>query len=231
MTRREGEGLEGKKWPSKASLIWKGDSAPGRFGNLGSALRRANFLAVQIERRVASARKDFQLLALAALIALKYPPFDSLAVRASAGSLVDRALWEAEWNSFLRVDKRGDHHGFALVDSRHSGVCCFRREASMSKCLSNHTSKARRVGRVGGGGTELSLKRGSRVGQSVLDQLGLGGGGEKIGCEKRIMIGIWAEPVEGRGVSHDLKKGASDVDAKARSRTEGLPIPVGGNRV
>ena len=143
-----------------------------------------------MERGVASARKDFQWLALAALIALKYPPFDSLAARASPGSLVDWTLREAEWNSFLKVDRRGDHPGFALVDSRQSGVCCLRREASVSKCLSNHVSKARRVGRTGGGGTELSLRRGSREGQSVLAQLGLGGGGEAIGWERRIVTGI-----------------------------------------
>ena len=158
-SRKGGEDLRGKKWPSRASLIWVGVSAPRRFGNLGSALPVANFLAVQIERGVASARKDFQWLALAALIALKYPPFDSLAARASTGSLVDRAFREPEWNSFLRVDRSGDHHGFALQDGRYSGVCSFRREASVLKCLSNHASRARRVGRVGGGGTELSFKR------------------------------------------------------------------------
>ena len=45
------------------------------------------------------------------------------------------------------------------------------------------------------------------------------------------MIGMWSEPVDGRGVSQDLKKGMRDGAAKARSRTEGLPIPVGGKRV
>ena len=111
------------------------------------------------------------------MIALKYTTFDSHAARASAGSRVDWALHEAKWNSFLKVHRRDDYHSFSLVEGRHSGVCCFRREASTSKCLSNHVSKARRVGRRGGGGTELSLKRGSREGQSVLDQLGLGGRG------------------------------------------------------
>ena len=212
-------------------MIWDGVSAPGRFGNLGSALPEAYFLAVQIERGVASARNDFQWLVLAALIALKYPPFDSLAARASAGSLVERALRVAEWNSFLKVDSRGDHHGFAFADGRYNGVCSFRREARVPKCLLNHTSKARRVGKVGGGGTELSFKRGSREGQSVLNQLGLGGGGDRIGWERRIVIGMWSEPVDGRGVSHDLKKGVRDGEAKARSSTEGLPVPVGGKRV
>ena len=151
MAGRGREGLKGKKWPSRTSLIWVGVSAPGRFGNLGSALPVTNLLAVQIERGVASARKDFQWLALATLIALKNSPFDSLAVRESPGSLVDRALREAEWNSFLKVERRDDYHGFALADSRQNGVCCLRREASVSKCLSNHVSRARRVGRAGGG--------------------------------------------------------------------------------
>ena len=143
---------------------------------------------------------------------------------------MDRALWEAEWNSFLRVDSRGDHHSFTLEEGRSNGVCSFRREASILKCLSNHASRARQVGTVGGGGTERSFKRGSREGQSVLNQLGLGGAGENIGWERRIVTGMWSEPVDGRGVSHLLKKRARDVDAKARSRTEGLLIPVGGSR-
>ena len=138
---------------------------------------------------------------------------------------------EAEWNSFLRVDSRGDHHGFVFEDGWYNGVCSFRREASVLKCLSNHASRARQVGKVGGERTELSFKRGFREGQSVLDQLGLGGGGARIGWERRIVTGTWFEPVDGRGVSHDLKKRVRDGVAKARSRTEGLPIPVGGKWV
>ena len=78
---------------------------------------------------------------------------------------------------------------------------------------------------------ELSLRRGSGEGQSVLHQLGLGGGGDEIGWERRIVIGMWSEPVEGRGESHNLKKGTREGEAKARSRTEGLPDPDRGNRV
>ena len=48
-------------------------------------------------------------------------------------------------------------------------------------CLSNHDSSDSRVGRTGGGGTEHSLRSGSRIGQSVLHQFGLGGGEEEIG--------------------------------------------------
>ena len=65
------EVLRGKKWLSNASLIWVREVASGRLGNLGSTLPMANFFAIHIEWGVASARKDFQYLALAALIAFK----------------------------------------------------------------------------------------------------------------------------------------------------------------
>ena len=44
------------------------------------------------------------------------------------------------------------------------------------------------------------------------------------------MIGMWSEPVDGRAVSQVITKGARDVNAKASSRTEGLPTPAEGNR-
>ena len=68
---RGGDGLGVKKWLSNALLIWVGEVASGRFGNHGSALPVANFLAVHIDWEVASARNNFLCLALAALIALK----------------------------------------------------------------------------------------------------------------------------------------------------------------
>ena len=76
-----------------------------------------------------------------------------------------------------------------------------------------------------------SLRRGSRAGQSVFNQFGLGSGGSEIGWERRIVMGMWSEPVEGSGVSHALKKGARAGDAKARSITEGLPTFESGKRV
>ena len=51
---------------------------------------------------------------------------------------------------------------------------------------SNQASRESLVGREGGGGTVKSLSSGTRVGQSVRDQLGEGGGGEVIGCESII---------------------------------------------
>ena len=58
--------------------------------------------------------------------------------------------------------------------------------------------------------------------QSVLFQLGVGSGGRNLGEEKDITTGTWSDPVEGRGVSHLSKAGASRELEKARSRTEGL---------
>jgi len=44
-------------------------------------------------------------------------------------------------------------------------------------------------------------------------------------------MGTWSDTVEGRGVAHSWKKGARDVEAKAKSRTEGLAGPLIGKRV
>ena len=52
-----------------------------------------------------------------------------------------------------------------------------------------------------------------------------------IGWERRIVIGMWSDPVEGRGESQDLKKGIRVGDVKARSITEGLAVPGSGKRV
>ena len=72
--RMEGRGrggCGGKKWLSKASLIWEGVVASGREGTRGARLPRDNFFTVHINRGVAEARRDLQWAALAALMALK----------------------------------------------------------------------------------------------------------------------------------------------------------------
>ena len=76
-----------------------------------------------------------------------------------------------------------------------------------------------------------SFRSGARVGQSVRDQLGEGGGGEVSGCESIIWTGTWSEPVEGRGVSHIWQKGSNEGEAKERSSTNGRPEPPRGKRV
>ena len=138
---------------------------------------------------------------------------------------------EALWNPFLKVGRRGDHHGFALTDGLYNGVCSFRRVVRVSRCLSNHVSSESRVGRSGEEGMAHSFRSDCREDQSVLDQFGLGGGGDAIWCDRRIIMGMWSERVEGSGVSHDLKKGPRAGDAKARSITEGLPTFDRGKRV
>ena len=76
-----------------------------------------------------------------------------------------------------------------------------------------------------------SLSSGTRVGQSVKDQLGEGGGGEVNECESIIWTGTWSDPVEGRGVSHVWQKGSNKGEAKERSRTDRRPEPSKGKPV
>ena len=61
--RMEGRGREGsggKKWWSKASLIWVGVVASGREGKRGARLPRDSFLTVHMEHGVAEERRDLQ---------------------------------------------------------------------------------------------------------------------------------------------------------------------------
>ena len=76
-----------------------------------------------------------------------------------------------------------------------------------------------------------SLSSGTKAGQSVMDQLGEGKGGEVNGCESIIWTGTWSEPVEGRGVSHVWQKGSNNGEVKERSRMDGRPEPPRGKRV
>jgi len=70
----------------------------------------------------------------------------------------------------------------------------------------------------------VALSEDSSVGQSVRAQLGTGGGALKTGASKRRRIGIWSEPVEGRGSDHSVNYGARKGQAKARSMTPGHPM-------
>ena len=109
-------------------------------------------------RDVASARKDFQCWAFVALIDLKYPCLESLAIALSGGSSEAQAFREDEWNSFRRVDSSGDHHSLPLIDGRQDGVWDLRSSISVPRWESNHSSKACLVGRAGGGG-ELGFRK------------------------------------------------------------------------
>ena len=50
----------GKKWLSKASVIWVGVVASEREGMRGASLPRDSFFTVHIVREVAEARRDLQ---------------------------------------------------------------------------------------------------------------------------------------------------------------------------
>jgi len=129
----------------------------GRSGNLGATLPTAKFFAVHMVSGVASARKDFQSGAFAALIALMYPCLESLAITLPCGSSEAQAFRENEWKSFRRVDNSGDHHGLALMDGQQEGVSVLRSSFSLARWESNHSLKACLVGRAGGGGILISL--------------------------------------------------------------------------
>jgi len=78
-----GSGYGGKRWSSNVLLTCSGEVASGRLGNLGLTLPTANLFKVHMVRGVASAKKDFECWAFAALIDLKYPYLESSAAALS----------------------------------------------------------------------------------------------------------------------------------------------------
>jgi len=95
----------------------------------------------------------------------------------------------------------------------------------------NQTSRECMEGRGRGGEMTMALSAESRAAQSDRTQLGVGGGARNNGASKRRRIGIWSEPVEGRGSDHSVKYGERRGQANARSRTPGRPISDLENRV
>jgi len=79
-----------------------------------------------------------------------------------------------------------------------------------------------RSGRGGGDGTSMEWRASITSGQSVRAQLGMEGGARIKGASKRIKMGMWSEPREGRGSDHSAKWRARTGHAKARSKTPGL---------
>jgi len=77
----------------------------------------------------------------------------------------------------------------------------------------------------------VALSVESMAAQSDRTQLGVRGGARNKGASKRRRIGIWSEPVEGRGSAHSEKYGERRGQAMARSRTPGRPISDMENRV
>ena len=75
----------------------------------------------------------------------------------------------------------------------------------LSRFVLNQMTIERVVGMEGAGKIQVALSEDSSVGQSVRAQLGVGGGARKSGASNRRRIGIWSEPVEGRGSVHSVK--------------------------
>src|SRR5207302_3449412 len=84
---------------------------------------------------------------------------------------------------------------------------------------------------MGGLGIWMDASCDLRAFQSVLSQLGVGGGGRSKGAESSMVIGTWSDPVDGREVSQLWKKGAAAELAKEMSRTLGWVEELNGNRV
>src|SRR5437868_11686878 len=84
---------------------------------------------------------------------------------------------------------------------------------------------------MGGLGIRMDASCDLRAFQSVLAQLGVGGGGRSKGAESSMVMGTWSDPVDGREVSQLWKKGAAAGLAKEISRTPGRLEESNGNRV
>src|SRR5205807_8112158 len=84
---------------------------------------------------------------------------------------------------------------------------------------------------MGGLGIRMDASCGLRAFQSVLSQLGVGGGGRSKGAESSMIMGTWSDPVDGREVSQLWRKEAAAGLAKEMSRTPGRLEESNGNRV
>src|SRR5205807_6450732 len=84
---------------------------------------------------------------------------------------------------------------------------------------------------MGGIGNLMDSSCDLRAFQSVLSQLGVGGGGRSNGAESSMVMGTWSDPVDGRDVSQLWKKGAAAELAKEMSRTPGWVEESKGNQV
>jgi len=95
-----------------------------------------------------------------------------------------------------------DHHSFGLWVMRLRGVYRVSVADISLRFVLNQTRMEWEVGRQGGGGTFNSVRSLSTWVSSVRAQFGLGGGDRKTGASKGGGMGIWSEPVEGRGSHH-----------------------------
>ena len=101
----------------------------------------------------------------------------------------------------------------------------------MAKCQSNQVEREFMVGKGGGFGT-LSWSRGRvREAHLVFFQFANGAEGCNRGSDKEIIIGTWSEPVLGKWVNHDEKKGANAILTNEISSPAGLSAATNGKCV
>ena len=101
-----------------------------------------------------------------------------------------------------------------------------------SREWANQVSSWSGEGESGEGGTRRSFNGPSRHSQSAMSHMGLGGAHASVSEARRMTMGTWSDPVEGRVVaSQDWKAGRMRGFAKARSMALGLKVPERGNLV
>ena len=97
--------------------------------------------------------------------------------------------------------------------------------------MSNHLLRELDVSFTGQGSIVKESSAFPTASRSRRAQCGVGGASITAGGLRVITHGMWSEPVEGRGVSHEETRGEREVFAKARSKTEGRVMASKGNRV
>jgi len=97
--------------------------------------------------------------------------------------------------------------------------------------MSNHLLWELGVGLAGQGNVVKAFSTSPTACRSRRAQCGVGEGSMIAGGFSVITHGLWSEPVEGRGVSHEETRGERGVLAKARTKTQGREMLSNGNRV
>ena len=104
-----------------------------------------------------------------------------------------------------------------------------RREVSRVEEMSNHLLRELGMGLAGQGSVVKVSSAFPIASRSRRAQCGVGGGSIIAGGFSVTTHGMWSEPVEGTGVSHEETREERAVFAKARSKTEGCEMVSNGN--
>ena len=100
------------------------------------------------------------------------------------------------WCSLLSEERSLDHQGLERGQGVFTGVCRLRTPLILVMWHTNQASRAFAVRNWGGGRMVIALRGSSAAVQSVLDQSGVGRGGNRAAVAKVIRIGTWSDPVD-----------------------------------